>query len=325
MDECKSDMERYNKLINGYCVTMRTAIDPMFTNVISGGKFIKSAMTSEIPLVCEFANPYNEFPFEKDWLSWKPMRGVRMMYHDSLELPEEFVSSMIQFKVEKPKYLLVAINLPLLCLKWYKYTVECRRNRDTYDVDGFLKEYEYSYFFDDLVDIWILNLLLHVLTNPDKVTDDIISRITMPVRFCTTNMMRQGIDGIKEFVELLRNGSMKPQDFMVTRWFNERSLIDLINENCYRWVSLPALSRYLWQKTLNQFPYFSLLVESVRLFPDTPFKDTINLRCKEIFNYQIRPISMPSAVTNPVLGDFIRLWQNELSTFLNNGAAKFPV
>ena len=324
LDNCKSDMERYNSIINGYCVQMRTVLDPMFTNTLSSGKFIKSSLTSEILMICEFTNPYNEFPFEKDWLNWKSMRGVRMMYHDSLELPEEFVSSMIQFKVEKPKYLMVAINLPLLCLKYYKYICECRRTKDTCDVNEFLKEYEYSYFFDDLVDIWILNLLQHVLSNPERATDDIIKDITMPVRFCTVNMMRQGIDGIKEFISILQSGSMKPQDFLVTKWFNDRSLIDLINENCYRWVALPAQSRYLWMKTLHQFPYFSLLVESVRLFPDTPFKDTINLRCKEIFNYQIRPISMPSAVTNPVLGDFIRSWQEELSRFLNNGAAKFP-
>ena len=328
LDDYRNDVDRYTEIIKYTGTSVRAVVDPMFTNNINGGRWIAKSPTqtpNEIILNCECANAIKELPFDRDWTAWQSLRGVRLLYHDSLELPEDFASSMLQFKAQRPNYLMLTLNVPVLCFKYYKYYTDCKKDHIPPDVDDFLKNFEYSAFFDDLLNIWILNFLLRIMSDPDRQTGDIIKDITMPIRFCTTNMLQQGIDGVKEFVELLRSGSMKPQDFLVTRWFGDMNLLDLINENCYRWVQLPQTYRYLWMKTLNQFPYFCLLMEAVRQFPDTPFKDTINLRCNEVWRYQIQPISMPSAVTSPTLGDFIRKWQNTLGHFLNGDQVVFPV
>jgi len=326
LESCQNDADRYLEILKGVGTQVRAAVDPMFTNSIAGGRWIpKTQGVSEIILNAESVNPIKEMPLDKDWSAWQNLRAVRFLYHDSLELPEEFVSSMLQFKEQVPSYLMVSLNVPLLCFKYFKYAMECKKNHDNPDVNVFLKEYEYNHFFSDVLNIWLLNLLLRVLCNPDRETKDIVGDITMPIRFCTTNMLTQGIDGIKEFVDLLKTGSMKPQDFFQTRWFGDNDINFLINENCYRWVALPETYRYLWMKTLLQFPYFCYIMTSVRLFPDTPFKDTLNLRCNEILTYKIQPINMPTAVTSPTLGDFIRNWQITLTKFLQGESVVLPI
>ena len=277
----------------------------------------------EIMLNCESANPLQDLPFDKDWSEWRPLRAVRLLYHDSLELPEDFAKSMFMFKEQKPDYLVVSINVPILLFKYYKYVVECRKESIAPNTNHFIKEYEYSRFFDDIYDIWTLNLLLRIFESPDANADTIISDVTMPLRFCTTNMLRQGIDGIKEYVDLLRQGAMKPQDFLATRWFVDRSVLDMIDERAH-WTQLPRTHRYMWLNNIHWLPYFFLILTIVRMFQDGPLKDAVNLRCNELWIKWIRPVYMPTAVTNPALGDFIRNMQTKISQMLQNQPVVFP-
>lgn len=328
MDAYSNDADRYTNVIKYSAIPFRTVIDPIYTNSIAGGRWTVKNGTStpcEILLNCEFANPINELPFDRDWGEWQRIRGVRLLYHDSLELPEDFAKSLFVFKEQKPNYLIFAINVPALLFKYYKYVVDCRKDQQIPDTNYFLKEFEYSYFFDDLYDIWTLNLLIRIFESPDSSVDDVINDITMPLRFCTYNMLSQGVQGIFEFVNLLRTGAIKPQDFLATHWFRGgKTIVDQYKENCIRFTQLPQNHRYLWLKTLNEFPYFFLINTLVNMFLDGPLKETVAIRCKEIFVTKIAPVNMPSAVINPVLGNFIRQWQSSLSQYLRGEPTIFP-
>ena len=326
LDSLKSDVDRYTEVIKFYKDEYRSSIDPVFSNTIAGGRWVDKRGgigPCEIMLNCESAYPLTDLPFDKDWSEWRDLRAVRLLYHDSLELPEDFAKSMFMFKEQKPDYLVVSINVPILLFKYYKYILECRKEHLQIDINHFIKEYEYSHFFDDIYDIWTINLLLRVFENPDNSSDDIIRDLTVPIRFCTDNMLRQGIDGIKEFVDLLRQGAMKPQDFLATKWFSGRSLLELIEEREH-WIQLPPTHRYLWLKWIHLMPFYVLILSFVRMFQDGPLKDAINLRCNELWIKWIRPVYMPSAVTNPSLGDFIRDLQMKISQLLKNETIVFP-
>lgn len=327
MDSQKSDTDRYTEIIKYSSVPFRQVIDPIYSNTIAGGRFVQKVggiAPCEIFLNCEFDDPLRELPLDKDWSEWQTLRGVRLLYHDSLELPEDFAKSMFTFKEQQPGYLMFAINVPCLLFKYYKYILDCRAAGQQVDVNYFLKEFEYSYFFEDLYDIWTLNVLLHILQKPDETTANVVSHVTMPIRFCTTNMLVQGIDGIKEFVDLVRASSLKPQDFLAIHWFRGgRTIFDEYVDNCKRFVRLPPTSRYLWLTTLNEFPYFFFIVTIARLFQDGPLKDAINTRCKELLNTKIIPINMPGAVVNPTLGNFIRQWQDALVQYMRGEPTVF--
>ena len=328
MDARKNDIDRYTDIIKYSSLTFRQQIDPVYSNTIAGGRFVKkigSIAPAEIFLNCEFENPLQELPLEKDWSEWQMIRGVRLLYHDSLELPEDFAKSMFTFKERVPNYLLFAINVPCLLFKYYKYLLDCRKDGSTANVDYFLKEFEYSYFFEDLYDIWTLNVLLRMIENPDDEVERIIRDITMPIRFCTANMLFQGISGIKVFIDLIKQGSIKPQDFLAIHWFRGgRTILDEYNDNCKRFVSLPLTQRYFWLRSFNEFPYFFFVVAITRLFQDGPLKDSLNIRCKELLTTKILPVKMPSGFINPILGNFVREWQEALTKFMNNQPVIFP-
>ena len=238
------------------------------------------------------------------------------MYHDSLEIPEDFSKSMLQFRLSPPTFMVIAINAPLLCFKYYKYIEDCKASGMQPDVIYFLKQFEFAYFFDDLIDIFIMNVLQRIFSHPDDSIDDIAQEMLVPVRFCTTNMKRQGVEGIVEFVNLLRNGSIKPGDFLATRWFGNQSIMEKFQDNCIRYTALPNTSRYLWLRTINDLPYLSMIIAAVRSFQDGPLKETFNQRCKELWNLKINPINMPSAVTGPNIKNVIVEWKANLGRYL---------
>lgn len=326
LDEYSNDVDRYTEVIKFFKDTYRTPIDPVFSNSIAGGRFIDrrgQVAPCEIMLNCESANPLQDLPFDKDWNEWAHLRAVRLLYHDSMELPEDFAKSMLWFKEQMPRYMVMSINVPILLFKYYKYIVACRKEHLDVDINHFLKDYEYASFFDDIFDIWTLNVLLSFFLKPESTTEEILSRVTMPIRFCTTNMLQQGIDGIREFVDLLKQGSIKPQDFLATRWFTGRSILDQI-DLIDHWVQLPPNHKYQWLYCLSRYPYLLLLLSIIRMFPDGPMKETANLRCREIWVRKFRMVYMPGAVVNPALGDFIQVLHKAYEDLLNGNSVFYP-
>ena len=314
-----SDVDRYTEYLKTIGSYFRLTLDPNYSNSIAGGRFVDRQITmntAEIYLNCEFADPIKELPFDEDWSEWETLRGIRIMYHDSLEIPEDFSKSMLQFRLSPPTFMVIAINAPLLCFKYYKYIEDCKASGMQPDVIYFLKQFEFAYFFDDLIDIFIMNVLQRIFSHPDDSIDDIAQEMLVPVRFCTTNMKRQGVEGIVEFVNLLRNGSIKPGDFLATRWFGNQSIMEKFQDNCIRYTALPNTSRYLWLRTINDLPYLSMIIAAVRSFQDGPLKETFNQRCKELWNLKINPINMPSAVTGPNIKNVIAEWKANLGRYL---------
>lgn len=324
-----SDVDRYTEYLKTIGSYFRLTLDPNFSNTIAGGRFIDRSSTfnftpAEILLNCEFANPIKELPFDADWSEWETLRSIRIMYHDSLQIPEDFSKSTFSFTLNPPTHMIIAVNAPVLCFKYYKYLVDCKTSGMQPDVIYFLKQFEFAYFFDDLIDIFIMNTLQRVFSHPDDDIDQIAGDMLVPIRFCTMNMKRQGVEGIVEFVNLLRNGSIKPGDFLATHWFGNQSIMEKFQSNCRRYTALPNNSRYLWLRTLNDMPYLSMIIASVRSFPDGPLKDTFNNRCRELWNLRINPVSMPSSVTSTGVKDVIANWKSNLGGYLNGSDQILP-
>lgn len=304
MDDYSSDADRYTELVRFYKDTYRSSFDPVFSNTIDGGKFmlpVGGKTPDEIFLNCECNNPLIDLPFDRPWSDWQDLRSIELLYHNSLELPENFYRSMFEFKFDRPEFLLFSLNVTVLLFKYYKYAKDCKNSHQEPDILYFLKEFEYSHFFEDLFDTWIFNLVTHVFENPDAEVDSIISGLTVPMRFCTTNMLRMGIEGLQDYAKLVKQGAMKPQDFMVTKWFREGSLNDRM-DYLDRWVLIPQTHKYLWLRCMEWLPYLYLYMVICRLFPETPLMATLETRCKELWELKIKHVNMPAAVINPKYG-----------------------
>lgn len=329
LDKYNSDVDRYTEVIRSSELMIRNTVDPVYTNSIVGGKLVaKTAGIApyEVLLNCDCLNPLAEYPFDAPWSSgrWQNLRGIRILYHDSLELPEDFAKSTLNFTKQKPSFLVISVNISILRFKYYKYLKHCESNNVDPDIDVFLKDFEYKSFFDDIFDIWILNLLTRVLSSPTDSVEDIFNDVTVSIRYCTKNMLIQGIEGIVQYADLLRQGSIRPQEFLITEWFGNRNILDIINDNCVRWTQLEPGTRHAWLRAVRDIPYFALLISIIRTFPDSPLKDAVNIRCKELWTLRIKPVAMPNTVMQPILGDFLRTWQDALSKFLEGGSIEMP-
>ena len=329
LDQYKSDVDRYTEVLRGSQLQLRNVVDPAFTNNISGGRLvakIAGVAPYEVFLNCDCLDPSVEYPFEADWNSgkWQKMRGIRVLYHDSLELPEDFAKSTFNFTKQKPNYLVIGVDTAILRFKYYKYLQNCKADGTEPDIDAFLKDYEFAQFFDDVLNIWLFNLLLRVISSPADSAETIYKDVTVSVRYCTKNMLMQGIEGIIEYADLLRQGGIRPQEFFATKWFGDKSILELLNENCVRWTQIDPGVRHMWLRAMRDIPFFALIVSVVRAFPDTPFKEAVNTRCKELWTTRLKPAAIPSTVTQPNLGNVLRSWQTALEKFLGGGSIPMP-
>ena len=329
LDKYKSDVDIYTEAIRDSELQLRNVIDPAFTNSIVGGKLVaKTAGVApyEVFLNCDCLNPMVEYPFDMDWASgqWQKLRAIRILYYDSLELPEDFAKSTLNFTKQKPTFLVISVNTSILRFKYYKYLKACKEDKQEPDIDQFLKDNEFSAFFDDIFDIWVLNLLARVLSSPTDSPDTIYDDVTVSIRYCTKNMLKQGIEGIIQYADMLRQGGIRPQEFLITHWFSDRNILDIIQDNCVRWTQVDPDTRHTWLRAIRDIPYFALLLTIIRTFPDGPFKDAVNTRCKELWTLRLKPAAMPNTVIQPSLGNFLRKWQDGLSKFLDGGDVAMP-
>lgn len=326
MDRYDNDEDRYTEVVKFYKDKYRSIFDPNFSGNVRGGKFIKpvgGVAPCEVILNCESENPIMTLPFDQGWEAWQNLRAVRLLYHNSLEMPEEMSQSMIRFDRLRPTYLVIGLDVPILVFKYYKYVVDNRTSHIPVGIDQFIKDNEYNRFFDDLLNIWLMNLVTTVVEDPKQDTEKIIERIQMPIRFCTSSMLAQGIDGIKEHVNLLTTGAIRPQDFMITKWFpDNKSIWDMLDD-MHKWIWLPNIQRYLWLKVVNWYPWLYLILTMCRLFPDGPLKSTINKRCQTVWSRKFKMINM-CGVNSQLITSIIQMYRNAMEELLLDTGTTTP-
>lgn len=305
----RSDIERYTNVIKFFKNSYQQAFDPVVNGSIKGGRWISTASTGgelppEVILNIDCSSPFNMLPIDKPWSEWQGLRGIKFLYHDSLELVERYNTFMLNFKTQKPKMLVVALDVSVLIFKYYKYWEDCLEKEVKPDINEFIMRYEYANFFDDLLDIWTLNLLTLIFSHPEMSTNGILAKLTVPLRICTTSMLTQGIDGAREYIDLVKQGRVKPQDFLETRWFADYSIrekMDLVDQ----WCVLPDRRQYLWCDTLLWLPYLHLLLVLTDMFPEGAVNQLIKERCEQLYIRKFKYAVMPGLAKSETLKEFI--------------------
>lgn len=320
LDGFSNDFERYTNVIKFYKSSYLASFDPVVTGNVMGGKWIRrtgSVDQCEIILNTDIANPLDVYPFDEPWESWQNLRAVRLLYHNSYEMPEDFSKSLFDFKTEIPSVTTISLDVATLVFKYYKYCKACYDQKIEPLPNEFLKQYEYQHFFDDLYEIFVLNLLLLVYENPDMSVEDIASRHTIPARFCQDNILIQGIDGVKEYVALLQTNACKPQDFLDIRWFLGGSIKDKMNL-LDAYCIVPERQNYLWTDVLKWMPYLRLIVAAANMFPDSPLGKLLMTRCNMIYRRKFQYAQIPSLVHGQVLRTFVYDLRNKIEALLKN-------
>ena len=318
LDQCESDVERYTTIFKFHKNSFLSAFDSVCSGTIEGGNWVEGNDHSEVILNVDIDNPLQVYPFDKDWPEWQDIRSVRLLYHDSYEIPEDFAKSMFDFKKQKPKVLVMSIDAPTLCFKWYKYMKEQMASGLEPSANEFLKQYEYSYFFDDLYEIFAMNLITEVMLNSDDSAKDIAARFTVPIRFANAATVEQGVGGIKEYIDLLKTGAMKPADFVDTRWFLGGSMRDKMNQLDKRCI-LPMQQRYLWEECLKWLPYLKMFMAMCQLYPDGPQQKQIRDRASQVYVNKFKTVTMSSIANSAPCREFVDSLRDQIESLLTEG------
>jgi hypothetical protein len=307
MDKCQDDITRYLGYVGDYVRQRPQLFDHVAGYPLRGGKFMQRLAAgfppTEVILPVEATDPLVSLPFNKEWEDWMDLRGLRMVYHDSLEMLSEFTTSSFEFKFRPPTFVVFSLDPAILIMKYYKYWRRCQDAGLDCSMDEYLKRYEFGKIFEDQFGIWIFNLISFTFMNQAATVDDIVARVNVPERIVMENMLRQGIEGLVEYVGLARGGNLRLADFLETMWFPETSLIDRMNY-LEKWCKMSEKHAYLWARTLLWYPYLNIIMAVARLFPQSPITGLIIERSHELYATKFKPVRMPAINGSIPLADF---------------------
>ena len=321
LDKYSSDIERYTEVIKFFKFNYLQSFDPVVNGSVRGGKWVSTNAAGGLPppeviLNVDCSDPVHTLPLEKPWPDWQEQRGVRILYHDSLELIERFTTSMFEFKTQMPSVIVVSLDVPILLFKYYKYWKNSTETGVPANVNEFIKHHEYAHFFDDLLDIWTLNFLTLVYKNPDMDSWTILEKLAVPQRICTPGMLVQGIDGVKEFLALVKSGQIKPQDFLETNWFVGGSIRERMTRVDH-WCDIPDRRQYLWCNAVLWLPYLDLLLTLTGMFPNGAVNQLIRERCSQVYVNKFKYAAMPSMARGEALRSFVDKLDTEVTRLLD--------
>lgn len=289
LDSYPSDIDRFTYYIQFYKTGRLAQFDPVYSGKFTSGYFTNGLTTysgvTEVLLDVDTRHPFNTFPLDKDWPDWQDMRGLRVIAHDSFEIPETITSSLITFKQHSPSIIIMTIDVPVLVFKYYKYWKNCQEAEIQCDIYEFLKRYEYANFFGDLLDAWLLNVVseTYMAKVDGKTVNEYVKELKVPTRVATDNVLRELVSGLYEYADLYIQNSLKPQDAIDTPWFpNGQTYREKIND-LYEAVKFPLQRNYKWCEALMWLPYIEVITRSLVVFPSSPVANQIAARARTLW------------------------------------------
>ncbi len=305
----KDDVSLYTGLVAEYQDKFRTVFDPCWTKSLSISKFTKGANNrtpTEIFLNCSVADPANELPFDGDWAAWKTStRSLRIVYHDSCELPIDMFNGLINFKEIVPSFVMIAVNVPVLLMKWIKYSQYCKERKIEADELVFLKETEYENFFYDLTTIFVTNLILKTVLHPDASADSIVSEFSVPAFITTDSIIENGIASLQEQLKLLDSRNLKLQDLLDTDWYEDDSTIRQKINQISDDYALPELRPYKWISLFKYLPYLKMIAAIIDRDPENPLFKPLIRKAYNLYVKEIKFANLPSTAYMTPLKNYI--------------------
>lgn len=315
LDSYPNDIDRFTYAIQFYKNSRLMQFDPVYSGKFTKGYFTNGlasnyAGTTEVLLDVDTRHPFDTFPLDKDFVDWHELRGLRLVYHDSLEIPERIIRGLITFNKDAPSVAVMTIDVPVLVFKYYKYWKSCQKEGNTPDVMWFLNNYEYSLFFSDFMDTWALNLFPYAFTArvEGKTPQEACKNLTVPTRVATDNVLREVIGGLYEYVDLYRQNSLRPQDLIDTAWFpNGTTIRERINY-LYEAARFPGQRNYKWCEALFWLPYVDIITSSLKVFPSSPVSNQIAARARSLWRSNYKFANM----TNIARGTNVKMLVDEI-------------
>lgn len=316
----RDDIDLYTSYASDFTDTYRSAFDPVWSKSLSLNGFTTTKTGSspaEIFINCTVSNPSVYYPFGSGWDKWRDLRALHIVYHNSTELPIDLYTGKVVFSQKFPTFVVIAINVPTLLMKWFKYNENCAMSKENPDPIKFLKETEYNKLFDDLVDIWTVNLIEKVVTHPEATANKIVSDVAIPTFITTPGIVENGVTGLQDLMRLLDNRNVKLQDIMETRLFTAGRTLKSYIQNLDSIISVPDLRQYQWINISKTLPYLKLISAIIGRDRENPVYKQLAMKAYWSYVRYIRTANLPSLQYMNALKTYIGVVSKEFEALFD--------
>jgi len=189
-----------------------------------------------------------------NWNKWKDIQPIRMMVNDSRELnvdPQSY-RSQLEYKSDQPTYSLFCIDSSALLMKYLVYLREYDIPFDNTIIDEFILDYVIAPLYDDVLNVWISNYLLDVMSDKE-VDTSLISTIL------NQSELNNATNEIKELIDRLKNGSLRIGDIMHTFFYRDKSIYDIIDIYADKHKTYSS-NRYIGIELLKMSKLLSIII-----------------------------------------------------------------
>lgn len=167
-----------------------------------------------------------------EYMEWDKVVPIKIHYHDSLELVSNLVTDpRVRFKKDRASIGIVTIDIIALILKFVNYIDNLNESNI---VPGlmrtFLKEEVFIHFHDDIIEIWLLNLINEIMSCESEKEVSKLSKY-----YKSNGLMFADFENY--FMDLFRNiqdmkeGKINPIQILNAKLLLNRSILDKVKED----------------------------------------------------------------------------------------------
>jgi len=243
--ELSDDAERYSRYIIFAIDKIKPFFDISQTKREVKNVFVDSKKTVEILLNVQYAKPLIDLPLDEGWEKWKDTKPVEILFYKSLEYPT-LLQYQLKFKTD-PEYAVIAINFPVLILKFVHYLKEFypkKKDREYFEhMNEFLKEGVFVKFYENNITIWATNVLLNNLYEKEE----------MPRSSMSVSSTVDAIRLLKKSIVKVKTNKITIRDFCNTTYLNGNSIVSLMNYYNDK-LSIPDIRQFAYLKLIRNLP-----------------------------------------------------------------------
>ena len=309
------DFELYAELLEDKAFKYRVAFDPVAVKTLGRNKFFHSKVNkhpTEVFFNASRESPVTQLPFGQSYYNgWHKVRAIRILTYDTNEIPLDLNFGYPTFVNKEPTYATIAIDIPVLLMKWIKWRKAWARGITEQNTAlRFLKEEEFVHFFDDFVNIWVTRMINKVLFHKNATAAQIVSELDMPRFIADKAVVEIGVKAVQEVLNLIDNRALKFQDFLACKFYpGGLSIRDKINQLDSE-IILPDSLQYLWLNVLKSLPFFQMISTVIDRDPENPAYQQVMRKAYWVWMRKIRTTKLPNYQFAGPVREYVELAQS---------------
>jgi len=230
--------------------------------------------TAEYLIPAEDINSITNLPLEtNDWSSWRKVRPLRLIAHDSNEYTINFVNDTFTYSDLPPSYAVIMIDVIALVFKYWSWYHTQRQNEPAQKLaeDAPQQLFLHKYVLCDLIwdnaDVWLLNLLANLQKSiaNDNYDPSMIKHESLQTEQQYGRLHLGVTAGLEYLVDLFKSNSKtyRPEGIINTRVLFSGSISGRINSLLNRW-NMPILEQYDYLRWLRDRQLISFFINTFK-------------------------------------------------------------